>query len=201
MNKRFHKYSDQELVTKKRDPNNPPWGVDSYLILIGFSFAAFGEPSQTMVAGFNNCLEALNFCYDILLEIECYCNEAEFRKKCNDIETAIEEIKKSQSDVDTNLAIANFDFDELSFDVICAGYWDDVVLKIIFEMKQSFECYDPGFYMDPDEDEYVQEELFVNEKCKVCEELLKYNNVREKRFVDTFNNICKSYNDFFDPDK
>ncbi len=93
----------------------------------------------------------------------------------------------------------NYHDDSVELKVVLAGYWSDIVFKVLECIHYDIENYDLCIFDDYEDDENVEEiEEQIRKMQEECNCLLARSDIDSKAFCNAFKRICEFYNVLYD---
>ena len=152
---------------------------------------------RSRVLGFESKLDAINHCYNILLDERDLGNLGTDQFEINrvKIENAMKQITDKTSDENVDVGIMSFSSENTTFQVLRSGYWTEAVSGIISEIKERL-----GSLYDFLYDDEANLGHHIEDKMKLCDILLNPEDLCTQYFIDSFTLLCAFFEDVINGD-
>lgn len=203
MNNLFYLYNNDDLNEKCRNSLERKWNSKDFIMFIIGSDGINNDIIEVQIVAFKNKLDALNYCYNILISLTDLSNSKEFNVYKKAMESAINDIKTTKDDREIDLCkLGSFDLDEVYLNIQHAEYYGGNAKKIIDTILQMLHEYE--LYLN---DDNIEKDLETNnnigldklvEKQNLCRNLLNYKDYYDELFIESFNDLCEFFNNIME---
>lgn len=194
MNQEFHVYTIEEINHSSKATISENWDVTNFLAFVYAHDTTVGA-SNIAILAFENKLNALLYFKDFLMGIEESCSGEKISLKLNEIDCLINKIKLDKNDRDINLDVINFEFEDVTLDILINGYWCDVSKLVLEQIIGEIDYYFDFRYEDELENDTS---ISLNEIKEQCNDLIENADIQDQTYINRFNKLCHFMNNFWD---
>ncbi len=195
----FRLYTDRDLsiCCTKSIEDKEKYTTDDFFVLACTSDYSCGIDLLKIYI-FKNKYDALNYFYDLIKEWKDTFTSLDYRRMCKNADDILRTIKTNKMDKNVHLNVFNFSNEDLSFEILVEGYWNEAVVEIINHIKDGLDIEIEFLENDIEEKESIK---LLSKKIADCDILLNCNDLNSENFLVGFRSICTFFNNYFDPFK